>query len=518
MATDSLRKTKTPSDIDAKSPGIAPVVGEGNISGPIKASPTREYVAAIGALWYGPYVRTLPQYIDDLSDEFGGDTYERMMYDPTVSKCINDLRVGILENSYEVLPVEKRDSEQVQSRFGKAPKNIDPKSQEISNFCESVLDNLDRPFDDYLFEMLLALAYGNKISELIYHIQKGGVNDGKLVLRDIRTKARENTAFVVDNFNNVLGIMGFVPGVAWPVMPLSVLADPSKMPNILPRDKFAILSHRPINGDPRGTSLLRPAYNGWWLKQQTWGEYLKWLVQSAGSAIYGTTAEGAQPVPVVNVDGTVDTVAQTPEEVMVTQLAALQNGSVAAFPFGATANALPVNHESGKAFAEAISVFDRQIVNAILGQTLATEEGQGAGIGSGTGAQTHADILSQIKLYERNMLCRMVRREILRPLVRYNFGDEAVELTPSLSMGATDAGDFAADASAAASIGYKLDQSQFADMDSILGVPARSPNWQAEAAQRQSEATKKNTNDSTKSIKFDESRRSFWDFWKLERK
>lgn len=492
---DPQRPNKTLSDIDTGNVGkAAPITGEGNISKPIKADPRIEYVAALGALWWGPYVRALPRWIDSLEEDLGNAIYEQMMHDPQVSKCINDLRAAILENGYELhAATDIPQTKAPRLRIGK-PKQELQSSQvaiDIHAFCVSVLDNLDRPFEDILFEMLLAIVYGNKIAELVYDIPSAGAKAGKLVLRDIRPKSRENVCFVVDNFNNVLGIMGFVPGVAWPVMPMSILANPGEMPNILPRDKFAVLSHRQENGDPRGTSLARPSYNPWYLKQQTWGQYFKWLVQSAGSSLFATTPEDAQPVQVYDDNGNlVSTMA--PEDALKMALELIQNGSVAVAPAGTEVKDFPVNHESGKAFKEAIELFDRQIANAILGQTLATEEGAGAGIGSGVSAQTHADIMSQIKLYERNLLCRMIRRDILRPLVRANWGDDFVDLTPTVTMGATDADDFAADASAIASLvtaGF-LDPSQYIDCDDLLGLPKRAEDWQAKAAQRAADTAK----------------------------
>jgi len=465
-----LRKTKTPSEIDtAGGKSTLPVEGAGLLSNKIEADPRKEYIAAPGALWYGPYVRTLPQWTDDIGRDFGNDIHDRMLLDPQVYKCFNDLRVGVLENGYEIQPVEDvQDYGAQRIRVGKRQRQSSPRAIEIAGFCRKVLDNLDRPFDDVLFEMLNAMAFGNKVAELVYELR-----DAKLVLRDIRPKDRNEVAFVVDSFNNILGIMGFIPGVAWPVMPLSIMTNPEKMPNILPREKCVVLTHRMQNGDPRGNSILRPAYNGWWLKMQTWGEILKWAVQSAGSSLVGILPEKAMPVQLFDAQGSPMGDPIEPAGAMMMALQAVQNGSVSVFPFGSEVKPLPVNHESGKAFVELIACYNREIANAILGQTLATEEGEHQTRAS---SGTHADVMSQIKISERRMVCAFVRREILRPLVMFNYPD-AGELVPDVSMGATDADDFAADATALGQLGYTIDDSQFEAVDDLLGLPKRADDW-----------------------------------------
>jgi len=525
MATDELRKTKTPSEIDtAGGKGIVSVKGEGLLSNQIESDPRKEYIAAPGALWYGPYVRTLPQWTDDIGRDFGNDIHDRMLLDPQVFKCLNDLRVGILENGYQIQPVEDaKDATKRSPRVGKAARQSSPRATEIADFCRRVLDNLDRPFDDVLFEMLNAMAFGNKMAELVYDIKDSGSLKGKLVLRDIRPKDRNEVAFVVDSFNNILGVMGFIPGVAWPVMPLSIMTNPEKMPNILPREKFAILSHRMQNGDPRGSSILRPAYNGWWLKMQTWGEILKWAVQSAGSSLVGVLPEKAIPVQLFDAQGNPMGDPIEPADAMMMALQAVQNGSVSVFPYGSGVLPLPVNHESGKAFVELIRCYNGEIANAILGQTLATEEGEHM---ARAASDNHADVMSQIKLSERTMLCAFIRREILRPLVKYNYPD-AEELVPSVTMGATDADDFADDLTALTTAGYTVDESQFEALDDLIGMPKRADDWQERKAQADAEKLKaKITGAQSKgseAAKFaddaviEESKsRRIWSFWRKE--
>jgi hypothetical protein len=104
-----------------------------------------------------------------------------------------------------------------------------------------------------------------------------------LQLRALKVKPIRSVAFVTDAYLNVLGLVGAKPGQTVPAV--SDLAPAE----IIPREKFCILSWRPKDGDPRGTSVLRPAYDPWWRKRQTIPEYLKYLAQFAGPSLWATS-------------------------------------------------------------------------------------------------------------------------------------------------------------------------------------------------------------------------------------
>src|SRR5206468_532813 len=113
--------------------------------------------------------------------------------------------------------------------------------------------------------------------------------------------------------------------------------------------KIVVNTFRPKNNDPRGTSLLRPAYDPWWRKRQALVEYVKYLAQFAGPSIWATTPDGAQSQPPLDFLG--NTVAYTgpssldplgnpvpvpnaplsPEQDLLAKLQQFRNGTVAAF-------------------------------------------------------------------------------------------------------------------------------------------------------------------------------------------
>ncbi|MGN6671681.1 MAG: phage portal protein family protein, partial [Thermomicrobiales bacterium] len=242
---------------------------------------------------------------------------------------------------------------------------------------------------------------------------------------------------------------------------------------------------RPKNGDPRGTSILRPAYNVWQLKQQVFMEHLKYLAQFASPSLIGFTGPNAESRiqtdalgnPLTDANGNL-LPALTPEQVMQQALAAFKNGTAAAFPYE-TKVQLVQSAGTGEAFLHAFDYYDRQIVSAILGQTLATEEGQHQ---ARSAAQTHQDILDTIIRQAKRAVERALVRDILRPWLRYNYGDTLLPLLPRATLGTTEQQDIPTMRTSVAALvqaGYDLAPSQYPDLDKQLDLPARSAEDQA---------------------------------------
>jgi len=445
----------------------------------ITADPRKEYVSGGGLQWLTNYVRTLSFAIDDVTSDFGSDLYDRMQLDEGILAPVNTLKAGVLENSAE-FSAAITDEEDPNYQ----------KSKDIADFCTRVMADLPVSFDAVLWNLLDAMPTGNKIAELVFADDATYTGKTQSVLRSIKVKPRHSAAFVVDAFDNVLGLLALIPGVGLPVQVGTTLQDLNHVPNLLPRDKFAVLTHQPKDGDPRGTSILRAAYSPWWESQQLAGEFLRYLTQYAGPSLVGTTAPEAQGEIQMDTDGGVLLdpmsglpISITPEQAMLNQLTAFRNGTVIVLPNGATVEPLHVPG-NGEAFLSAFDRLDRRKTRAILYQTLATMEAE-----HGTRAQAgvHQDTLTTIKRQIKNALARVIRREILWPLIRPNFGDDARTLVPLVSLGETEQKDYAGDATATAALftsGFISDD-QLPGIDTMLGLPAR--DMEALAVQRQQE-------------------------------
>lgn len=436
----------------------------------LKARLDQEYVAGGGWAWFANYIRSLPWAIDDVTTDFGDDLYERMLLDPHVAADVSILKASILETGLNLSPA-KPDKEQDGHEL----------AVEICDNATRMLEQLSTPLDDVLWNMLDAIALGNKVAEQVYAQDSTYTGRTQLVLQALKVKPRRSTAFVVDVFYNLVGLLGLVPGQGSPVQVSTILSDPNKTPNLLPREKFAVLTFRPKDGDPRGTSIIRPVYNVWWIKTQLWAQYLKYLTQFAGASLIGYTSQDAQSMPVSDSDGNPSGTLQTPEQVMLAVLQQFQNGTAAAFPFGSKVEAIEV-HENGQAFLDAFSLLNSEITKGILTQTLATEEGKHS---TRAAAGVHKDILDTIVRQGKHSTIRMIRHDVLRLWVKYNYGAKAAqELVPSATLGETESEDFPATAAAVAQLqrfGY-LHPSQFPGLDQRMDLPERDPDWQDDPA------------------------------------
>lgn len=464
-----------------------------------------EYVAGGGYPFLTQYIRSLPYYIDDATRDFGDDLYDQILLDCQVSPAIRLLKESALESGVRLEPAVQTDQTEAvpddeeigeykpaRSKTGQfRPKTDDEKdkedkkkrdkedadlAEEITDFCEKDLLDLERPFVEVLYEMLDAVALGNKVAEQVYEPRRDEDGKVRVHLKALKVKPRKTTAFVVDPFMNVVGVLGLIPGMAFPVITNQIVAQTDKIPNLLPRNKFAVLTWDGKGNDPRGNSLLRPVYNPWFLKKHTIAEYARYLVKFAGPSLIGYTAQNAQPVPAQDALGNVipGQPLVSPEQMMLSTLLSFSQGTAAVFPFGAKVDPLMMSGDGG-AYLKAVTLFDQQITKAILCQTLATESPSHM---TRAAAETHQDVLDIVVIHIKAMLAAMIRFDILRNLVTYNWGkDVARRLTPKVHLAGVPQHNWASDASAVATLvsSQFLDRSQFPELDARLGLPRRSP-------------------------------------------
>jgi hypothetical protein len=430
-----------------------------------------EYVAGSAGLWSNTALRTLPGAIDDITQDFGDDLYERMRLDPVVAANLNILRASIVEEGVALAcPLDDEAAD------GYAL------GQEIEDFCEGVLADLQIPLDDVLWDLLDAILLGSRIAEEVYtdvpataYALPGTSPISRtqplLILSALKPKPRNSTGFVVDAFMNVQAISTARPGMGMGLGALSTIGG-TWPPGWLKRDKFAVLTFRPKDADPRGTSAFRAAYTPWFAKQEIWQEFLKYLAQFASAAIYAIASEAATKSGILspNADGT--STLRPAGEVLRDTLLAFRNGTAMGLPYGTLLGTIEVKGD-GQAFHNGFLHCDQQITIAVLHQTRATMEAQH---GSKADSETGQDILGTVIRQAKRALCTMLRRDILRPLVSYNYGpDAARSLTPMVSLGSVEQQDWSDRALAVAALaksGY-LAPEHYAEIDASLGLSPR---------------------------------------------
>jgi 8-oxo-dGTP pyrophosphatase MutT (NUDIX family) len=385
---------------------------------------TSEVVGVRGAL--GGYYKSLPPYIDDITREYGPDTYERMQLDDQVSSSLRALCHGVLSDELVLRPgVDDKDDSDFTASKG------------ALEFCERATWQQTGGLDQWLLTMLKgAVGGGNRVSETVYRPEESGKDAGRWVLGRLKVKPRRSVGFAVDSCNNLAGFLALLPGdtaVGWGGLAWGTAFDPQNPPdNFLPRDKFCALAWDPPDEDPRGSAILRCVYEPWWAKLQAAREWLAYLAQFGSPSLAATTAPGADNSAPADAWGNPAAgEVLTPEQDLANQLVAFRNGGVIVLPAGCTLDVIQSSN-AGDAFLKKVDSCDRAIAQGIL---LAMRAVMQSRFGSRADAEQGQDVAGLQTRFMKRWLARMVTEDLLRPLVRINYGpDAARRLCPYASL------------------------------------------------------------------------------------
>lgn len=446
--------------------------GESEAAAVVRADLTREYAAGGDGVWSAAFLRTLPRHIDDVTADFGDDLYDRMLLDARIAAEVDNLRAAVLEDGVVLAPAVADAAEEGYAL-----------AATIADAATAMLADLDPALDDALWDLAGAVALGNRVAEEVYAYGDVVGRTGLLLTR-LAPKPRRNYAFVVDPFNRLIGLLARIPGEA-SQSGLVVAAD-APPPNLLPRAKFAVYTHRGADGDPRGTSILRPAYTPWVLKQQMLAEHVKYLTQFASPSIIAKLSKLARDKRMKDDAGNFTGEVIAAADALLTELLAFRNGTALVVPPETDVDQL-YSQGDGAAFLRAFEMYNRDITLAITGQSLATTEGEHQ---SRAAASVHQDILATRVKQLKLGIARMLRRDVLRAWVALNWGDRAAQsLTPLVSLGSVEEEDVTPRMTAVAALeraGY-LAPSQRPAIDVALGLPERLPAETATETERASQ-------------------------------
>jgi hypothetical protein len=300
------------------------------------------------------------------------------------------------------------------------------------------------------------LVFGRKLAVKVFEPGDGD-DAGRVVLKTIRTKRNAAWNFVVEPTGDVVAIQALTFDAG--------LRD-------LPPEKFLILSWMPRDGDPRGRSILRAAYNGWNLKLNTFPKYFKYLDKFGSPILVGSPAPDAPEEPEFDERGLPTGRFVTASEAMGNAFHRLENGSYIITPPGSTVTPIHPAGE-GQAFLQAFTLFKTEILEAIL---ISARSIMPARHSSKADSETSQDTVGQLLLYGRELLEDGWREQVFKQLIALNYGDEFANLyTPHVSLGSVEHQDIAAVAMAYAQLGYTFDPMQFPAIDAKLSLPVRSP-------------------------------------------
>jgi hypothetical protein len=444
-------------------------------------------------------VRALPNPIDSLEREFGADIYDQMMKDATVKAGVLVLQQQIMAHRVMLEPAVPAPTKPRAPRPAISPVDpdsgpaLDPerdaqhrremrqynrdlreheRAMLLRDFCQHCLDGLQVNIHDVMMDLALALAYGYRVAELVYRyanereMARYELPPGALVLKAIKVKPSNSTAFVVDPYWNLMGL------VARRNLWGQIAVKPEE---VLDPDRFLIVTWREREHDPRGISDLRHIYSAWWGKMQAWAELLKYLAQFAGPSLIALLESVEAHVPEIDEDGLEISLL---DEVF-NALVAIRSHSVAVLPAGVKELMPLVVSGQGEAHLNAIAYFDRQIRYGLNLNELAGAEGQH---NARAAAEVHQDQGFHTPNYGRIRLTEALHDDALQQLVLLNYGEDWEHLTPVVTLGGAEQQDMAVMLTAYAKAGYSFSADMFPALDNSLGLPERSEHWQDEAA------------------------------------
>lgn len=407
-----------------------------------------EPVVAVPRLGLSTGPQALPLGFDDLSGEFGLQVYREMMRDPAIEAALNLLKGLILNTSWKVKAAEaETDTEQAQA-------------DELAAFVEAAFSESESPLELVLDEALDSLAIGAQPCEIIWRYGQWRGRPA-LMPESIEAKPREDVAIVRDEFDRLVGYAARKPGTT---PGLVAAIGVVRREDILPKEKFFCVVHK--------KSVLRSAYNAWLLKTRVIPEMYRQLQNFATGRIIGFLPEDAGGADglVGNEEGE-EHALQTPEQAMLETLIALTGNSAGVLPHGSD---LRIEHGSGtgEAFLKALDWCDRQMVMGIISLYQGLLEAQHSSKASSEAAFSGLVMLN----YRRRVrLAEEIKKQIIRPMVRMNFGEDALRFCPAIAVERDVLAEraYLIDAVSRLFASGFLHESQLAEMDRILGLPPR---------------------------------------------
>jgi hypothetical protein len=453
-------KPPTPAPAPGIAPSRAPSWTEEAVAGGTDGA-----VVALGSL-----ARVLDSILDAFGVPFDDKTINDMLRDPAVSAGTSVLALGLAEHSAHLRPTIALSPAE---RPGEDPEKdrLAEQAQAVLEFDRRALEKMETPLEDVLLAMGVYPARQTELAETTYRLAPDvplGVGLGYTIAR-IRHLPREAWRFVADPHGNVVGVYART-------------GDSNGDWEVLPPEKFCWLSWRPPAGDPRGSSILRPARGAWAIKAghaPDLSAYLRRFGQPVVMAKTGKSSLGGDEPASSRSDlarlGVPDATSRarlTPQQRLFAQVVKWLAGGVLVLKEDEEAELIEPRGQA-TALLNSFDWLDRQILLTILLNPRGLLESQ---YNSRADSQTAQQMIDRIVRVMRRQAERMVAWQILWRLNAINFGAEAADLyTPDVSLGGADQPDRAAMGGMWTRAGWKAAPEHLPIIDAEMGLPPRNP-------------------------------------------
>ncbi|GIV17221.1 MAG: hypothetical protein KatS3mg022_2656 [Armatimonadota bacterium] len=312
---------------------------------------------------------------DDLMRTRGERVYEEMLTDAQVQAALTTKKFGVLDAEWQVLPGGE-----------------DEPSQRAADLVRFALGQLRGSVMRILLNALDALAHGYSVQEINYTLCEQESWRGAVIWQSIKSKPPRLFRLETDEFRNLKALYLRVPG-----------GDEKP----LPAEKFVVYSYNSSYESPTGRSDLRAAYKHWWAK----GLLLKFWLLSL-EKFGAPTVKGVVPRHVPEAE----------RRELLEVLDRIQQETAVVLPEDVQIEMLEGKSPVGAAYLQAVQFHNREIARAILGQTLATDEGMRTG--SLALGKVHYRVMQlYFRVLRRDLAEQVMEEQLFRRLVALNFAD-----------------------------------------------------------------------------------------------
>ncbi|CAN5410799.1 hypothetical protein BH11ARM2_BH11ARM2_35540 [soil metagenome] len=261
-----------------------------------------------------------------------------------------------------------------------------PEGKRRREFVQEAFARMEGSPDTLLGAAMDAFSRGWSVQELVYEEA-----NGRIWLKAALPQDPSRFALELDPVGGLAALRLELPG---------------EEPRRLDPAKFAIYRHRPGYGRPRGLSDLEAALPHWRAKGELSDAWAQHLRKFASPTVVGKFAR---------------TVTAAEQESLFSALRNLARNRVVVHPDDVEITRFGGDEGGGAGFLEAIEFHNREIARAILGQTLATDEGRR--VGSLALGKVHLQVmLLQLEAIRRELADSVMTEQVIRPLIELNFG------------------------------------------------------------------------------------------------
>lgn len=258
----------------------------------------------------------------------------------------------------------------------------DERDKVIAEFVKAQINGIEG-LEDVMLDLLDAIGKGFAVSEIMWAYA------GKhVVVDDIRSRPQKR--FFWDSEGA-----------------FKVRTDEAPEGIELPKNKFILHRYKARSGHPSRAGVLRVVAWMYLFKNYTLKDWV------AFCEVYGMPLRLGKYQPGASEDD---------KRALMQALAQIGADAAGIFPDGTTIEFVNTEKASSTDLYERLARYcDEQISKAILGQTLTSDSGGG----SYAQSKTHNDVRHDLTAADCKALAATLRRDLIRPLVLFNFGDDS---------------------------------------------------------------------------------------------